>query len=517
MPKRVQAAAVFLLAFLVLSWRAGGPGYSTAYVDPVGKIQAQDETVYAATSFQMAATGDWITPRFLGRLVLYKPPVLYWLSAACAKFLGEHPIAVRLPSILAGAATVALIFSLLSDSVPSVAALAGALLLLGSHLFFVLSRSGLMDALLTLETAAAMCILTRDPALESRRTALSFGFWSGAAIMTKALAGLFPLLVLCAVSAMRGRLPRLVRVAQVAAITAAVALPWHLWQLHLHPRWFWSEYVMTESLEKGNGLPEQSTQETQTGYYAERLALLDPVIIASALFGLRDKRARTALAVFLVVLVCALAFRYRNTSYLMPAYPALAILASAGIPARWPRAALAAAALLFVVKTMAPAAPWGLPFEAESAIPSQSALDAYAAGHRSNELIIAQPDDQFYGSLLHLSGLRYAYIDPRPPRTDAPLDFRHLGITVTAAEFAQLGELAPVFAQRLRDFDLSSTAPIATVILARDEADMRSLIETHPEADFYVPAPLISSAAHDLVQGAAGRWFLLSRVKIQRP
>ncbi len=108
--EKAWTAAVFAASLLALGWNAGAPGFATAYVDPIAPMQAQDEAVYASSSFFMAAQGDWMTPRYLGRYALYKPPLYYWLSDMCVKILGRTALAIRIPSILAGAATVALIF-----------------------------------------------------------------------------------------------------------------------------------------------------------------------------------------------------------------------------------------------------------------------------------------------------------------------------------------------------------------------------------------------------------------------
>src|SRR5207244_6531437 len=105
----------------------------------------------------------------------------------------------------------------------------------------------------------------------------------------------------------------------------------------------------------------------------------------------------------------------------------------------------------------------------ESAIPAQAALDAYAALGRGNTLILADPDDQFYSADLDLPHVRYVFIDPRTERRKFPLDFEYLGVTVTAEQFARVDELLPVFEQRLREWNLDSDEPVASVSLARSE------------------------------------------------
>ena len=494
-----QTGAVFFASLLILSWRAATPGMATAYVDPVAHIQAQDEAVYASSSFQMVRHGDWLTPRFLGRYALYKPPLLYWLSAINAEIVGTNAWAVRIPSIFAGAATVALVFAWLRVTMPLASALAGALLLLSSHLFFVLSRTGLMDALLIFEITLAMYAVARDARLDAPASRWIFGIATGAAIMTKAIAGLLPvvILVLAGVS--------FLRLAQVCAIAAGVALPWHLAQFYLHPRWFWAEYIIGEHLTWGLSAPEQSTVDSQIAYYGKRIFTLDPALIAAAIVAAFRTRSRLLIAWIGVVLLSVLAWTYRNTSYLAPIYPALAIYAALAIPKQKARLALAFAGAIFFVKILIPHQPFGIPFVAESTNPSHAQLDAYAALRRGNDLIVVEPDDQFYSADLDLPKVRYLWLSAAPKRTQAPLDFEYLGITMTASDFARLDHLRPILAQRLREWNLDSGDPIASVIFAQTEDEVRALIAANPQADFYVP---------DSIER---RKFVLSREVVQRP
>lgn len=495
-----EKAAVFLASFIILAAGAARPGIATAYVDPVGHIQAQDEAVYGSSSLEMARHFS-ITPHFLGRLALYKPPLLYWLSAIAAKIVGPGALALRLPSILAGAATVLLVFAILRATLPFAIALTGALLLLSSHLFFVLSRTGLTDALLVFQVTLAMYALLRDPRLDSPWL---FGIATGAAIMTKAAAGVLPILIL-----LFSGVP-LVRMVQVCGIAAAVALPWHAWQLYRHPRWFWAEYVLGEHFVWAVKAPEQNTNESQIAYYARRIVGLDPVLLLAAILALFRTRPRVLIAWIAVVLVAAVAWQYRNTSYLAPIPPAMAILAAMVIPKRRARIALGAAAALFAVKLFFPQQPYGIPIAPESSNPSQSALDAYAALHRGRDLIMIEPDDQFYSADLDLPHVRYLWISSSPP-VKMPLDFEYLGITVRASDYLRLDQLLPVFQKRLHEWNLDSTEPVATAILARDRAEVLDVILSSPRTDFYVPDGW-NSPEHEIWRPPAirGRVFLFA-------
>src|SRR5262245_21093607 len=60
-----------------------------------------DEPRYAWIARDMAATGDWVTPRLYGRPWFEKPPLLYWGGAIFFKLMpGEPEIAARLPSAI---------------------------------------------------------------------------------------------------------------------------------------------------------------------------------------------------------------------------------------------------------------------------------------------------------------------------------------------------------------------------------------------------------------------------------
>jgi hypothetical protein len=516
-------SGVFLVSATVLAWNAGSPGLATAYVDPVAKIQAQDESLYGSIALGMAKDGDWLTPRFLDRFALVKPPLLYWLEASTVRVVGRRPISLRLPSILAGAATVTLVFAwLLAENAPLAAAAAGAILLLSSHLFFVLTRIGLTDALLTFETTLAMFALARDPRLASRANLWTFGIASGAAILTKGIAGLFALLALgvfCVISRERPAWRRLVG---AVAISAAVAAPWHLYQLIRHTRWFWAEYVLTEMVTEGVGKPDQTTQESQVGYYLKRLIALDAPLLAAALAALARKRPRVLLAWIVVVLAAALSFEYRNTSYLLPVLPALALLVAGAIPKDRAKWALALAMALFAAKAAVSTETWGLPFKAESVIAVEPVLDRYAAMQRGNELILGDPNDGFYSACLDLPRVRYLYLDPSTERRRYALDFEYLGITMTASDFARLPELQrSQFDQRLRDWGLDPSRgnPIATTILAPTLDQIQALVHDHPRADFLLPVEWAAQdgGVHEVLPTGADRELLLSREVVQRP
>jgi hypothetical protein len=331
--------------------------------------------------------------------------------------------------------------------------------------------------------------------------------------MTKSAAGLIPVIIVAAFFVWNPDRPPVRRLLQAAALIALLALPWHLYQLWRHPHWFTTEYVMHELLGKGLGNPAQTTADSPAIFYADRLWRLDPVLCLAALVALAAawKRSRLLLVWLGVVAVVALTFRYRNVSYILPAYPAMAILVGIAIPRRLAKAALGVALAALACKVALPDRVWGLPHGPEFANHSQEALKRYSALKRPNELIIIDPDDQFFAPLFHPTRVRYVYQGDIGDVSRDELDYHAMGIAVTVEEFARLDERMPQFEQRLQAMDLNSTKPVATVIWARNEAEIAALLAGHPRSDFYLPMRWahLGNPAHQQREGTSERVFLL--------
>ncbi|MBI1792511.1 MAG: glycosyltransferase family 39 protein [Acidobacteria bacterium] len=505
-----RLVCAFVLAFVVLACRADRVGLASGYLDPLTRIGAQDEALYSHSALRMARQGDWLTPRFLGRYALYKPPLLLWLAGASVKIFGPSPLALRLPSLLAGALTGVLVFYWVSRWRSPLAAAAALLLFLLNPLTHILSRMCLTDALLGLCLLGAMLCWWLDPRLETRACFWGFALLTAAAILTKSVAGLLPL---AAVAAGRTTAPR--RWIALCLAAAAVALPWHAYQLAVHPHWFWAEYVQSELVWFGAGSPPQTSPESHLGFYLKRLFLTDPALCLLALLAAPAAwRARHSRLLFLWIAAIAagiLAFRYRNITYLLPLVPSLAILAGCGLPPR----VTASAALLCCLKLAFPQQPWGLSYPSGSTIPSAPLLESYAGLRRPTELILIAPDEHLFSTVLPLPRVRYCFLGDLSQLPPQPLDFAHLGIAVSAEQFTQLEKWTPVFRDRLRAMDLDSAEPIASTIFARDSADVARIVRSRPSSDFFLPAGLIPDPeTHDLRRVSEEKVFLFARMRV---
>lgn len=504
-------------------------GIATAVLDPLTPVIAQSEAVYASTAIHAATQGGWVSPLFLGRYTFFKPPLLIWAAGLCAKLFGVSLTSLRLPSLIAGAAVCTLVFAWLYRFQSLLAALFGVLLLVSNRLFHTLSRLVTTDALLVLWITGAMFVLALDTGLRRRESAWAFGGLAGLAILTKGAAGLLPLATLALywiIVPSRER-PRFRRVAMAFLAAAAVALPWHLYQLIAHTRWFWREYVVSGQLMLAFGSPPQSSGESPPWFYLMRLWWLDPVLCGTVFLALpawlwavqkRLSGRATVLGTWaLVTFAAVLVFQHRSALLLLPLIPALVLASAELFPFRRPAPVASVVALLavvFAIKVYESDQPWGLPYAPESPVVCASALEQYCAQHRSNPLIIVQPEDRFYATDLSLPRVRYCYLGQAPPPQPYAVDFQYLGITVTAPEFDQLsGGWREVYGARLREWGLDSTDAVAATIFARTPDEVEEMIAAHPDTDFSLPAnwQLRTTPTHEVWNAPGGRVFLLAK------
>ena len=528
---RRSFGAVALLALACLLVRSARVGLAGDYVDPVSKVTAQDEALYAHSAIRAARQGGWLTPIFMGRYGLYKPPLLMWVSGLSVRILGVSRLALRLPVALLASLSAGLVFLWAAELRSWQAGACAAVLLVSNHLWHVLAGMSMTDGLLAAFYTAAMFCLFSDPWLESKSALWGFAGSVAAAILTKSVAGVLPLGVLalyCLVAPRRQR-PSFSRACLAVALALALAAPWFAYQLWAHGRWFWAEHIGVEILGFGAGAPPQTSQENQALFYLMRMALVDPVLAAAALAALPrfvvEVRKWSAAPVLLLCWLASLAaavlgWQYRNIAYLLPMVPPLAILAAGYGPlfskrtAPWMLALIIAA---FVVKAAMPDAPWGISFHRGTVQADAPLLSEYCQRARGNELILVGMDDDLYASTLPLAKLRYCLVGASLAGGQYGMNFGDMGIILTAAQFDGLDQWEAVFRQRLRDWGLDSGEPIGTLILAGSPEELARMIRAHPASDFLLPQQYRAAveaaalATHQLVEGAGNHFFLLSR------
>ena len=525
MGSRLRAAKLLLpaaVAAALLGYGFARPDIAAVYSDPVSRVRTQDEAVYASSAVGLATGGGWLTPKLLGRYLLFKPPLLLWLSGASLKTLGISRFALRLPVLLAGVLATVLLFLWAARAHSLAAACAAGLLLASNPLWHTFSRVCYTDMLLVAAMAAALFTVARDPRLARPGSVLAFGLSTAAAVMAKNAAGALPVLVLLLFCALSRERPAASTVAKALAVAALVAAPWHIYQAVVHPQWFWADYVEIQLLKFGFQPPVQPVAEPAALFYVKRLFLTDPVLVGLAVLaapgfaralGERRTGALLLLSWLLVAVAAVFLFRYRNLPYLLYAIPPLCLIAAVHAAGRWRRPVILLLAAAFCVKAAFVGRPWSLDFGSADPLPSAASLRWYRGLARPAELINVQPDDEFYSGALPLPDVRYCYIDPDGVARRYAPHLAWLGVTLETREFIELPRLEPLFREHLASWGLDSSEPAGTTISATSPADVGRIVAARPHSDFFLPAEVeaeIESAATHRAVRSGGRVFLLA-------
>jgi 4-amino-4-deoxy-L-arabinose transferase-like glycosyltransferase len=298
-----------------------------------------DEPRYASIGREMARSGDWITPRLDGQPWFEKPPLTYWLTAAGHLARLPDEWAARLPEALISAGFLVFFYLTLAREFSPQMALAASAILATSAGWLAYSFAALTDLPMAAALGAAMLITLFD-----KQRAVFAGALLGVSILGK---GFVPVVLFVP-------LLLVVPARRIATLTSAaiVAAPWFIlcWVRNGSAFWddfFWKQHVarfLTPSLEH---------VQPFWYYIPVLLAGLFPWTPLAGLLARRelysDRRVRLLAGWVLYGLVFFSIARNKLPGYLLPLFPAVAIVLAAAyqaapVKAWW----LAACALLLV-------------------------------------------------------------------------------------------------------------------------------------------------------------------------
>lgn len=334
----VQAPGHYtILAAFVLSLLIFVPGQ---HVLPVTD---RDEARFVQASRQMLESGDFIDIRFQEDARHNKPVLAYWMQVAAASLAGgaEAPIAAyRVPSWLAASGAVALTVWAGLALVGRRAALLGGAALAATVLLAAEARIAKTDAMLLLACVAALGALARVVGADGaagRRWAVMLWLIVGAGFLIKGPIILIPLLGGLAGAAIAARSWQPVRATRLhwgLPLALAVAAPWLVAITLVSEGSFWADSVGRDLLAKAaagqeshGAPPGYHTLVTLVGFWP--WAVLLPVA-APAVWRARGEPATALLLGWAAA--TWLVFELVPTKlphYVLPAYPALALLLAA--------------------------------------------------------------------------------------------------------------------------------------------------------------------------------------------
>jgi 4-amino-4-deoxy-L-arabinose transferase-like glycosyltransferase len=190
----VLAAAVLCLAAFNLTFRLGSE-----------IVTEWDESLYAISAWETFRSHNWVGTTFMGSLDYYntKPPLNVWLIALAFKVFGPSLLSLRIWSIAAAWATVAIFQRWVRVTVGAEVALAASLILATSFGFIYdhAGRSGNTDALFTL--LMTLTVVTLWSAQNRDWRLVWLGPIAATAFMLRGMAVLMPLTLVAAAEWLR--------------------------------------------------------------------------------------------------------------------------------------------------------------------------------------------------------------------------------------------------------------------------------------------------------------------------
>jgi 4-amino-4-deoxy-L-arabinose transferase-like glycosyltransferase len=327
---RVGHYAILILVGSVLCLpHLGGPG-----------LWDIDEGNNAACALEMYESGNFITPSFNCKLRVDKPALLYWLQVSAYNAFGVNEFSARLPSALASLLALLVIYELGRRLFQRSAALLAGLVLASSFSFTAAAHFANPDALLNLCTLLTLWCFWNHCNREEGWWLLGCGAASGLGMLAKGpVALILPLAVALLFLLWRRQLRRLadLRFLGACAVFLLIAAPWYIW-VGMETKGEW----LSGFLGQHNFQRALAPMENHGGpFYYYLLVLVAGLVPWSVFLGptawyaLRAIRPQPALTdsgkQFLLCWVAVwfvffTVVRTKLPNYILPAYPAIALL-----------------------------------------------------------------------------------------------------------------------------------------------------------------------------------------------
>jgi 4-amino-4-deoxy-L-arabinose transferase-like glycosyltransferase len=309
-----------LIAVLAAAW------FGTLGLRPLYKA---DEARYAEIPREMVASGDWITPRLNGFKYFEKPPLQYWATGFFFEAFGIRDWTSRLWAALMGFAGILLVLNVGNRLFGPPAGTFAAAVLAGSPVFVAASQINTLDMGLAFFLSGAVFALA---------SGYPIVFWAccAFAVLSKGLVGIVLPLATLGLYILLKRDWKLiweVRPISGPVVFLLIAAPWFVAVSLRNPE-FAHFFFIQEHFQRFTTEVHQRT--APVWYFLPVLALgLAPLLLPAALGWWRGLRSAAPPfdAVFwlalwaLVVLAFFSASSSKLPAYILPMFPALALLA----------------------------------------------------------------------------------------------------------------------------------------------------------------------------------------------
>ena len=283
-------------------------------------------------------------PKIHDQKLRTNPPVFYWTGLLSSKIIGGvHEISLRLPSILAGTATVFLTTLFAARLFSPIAGCMAGIILATAWRFTYLSSHARIDAMFTFFITLSIIASWEMVKAEDTETKTQASWWAalamGFAVLTKGPLGLiFPLLVLlifCRWTNHTG-----VPWTRLVLIPLAMVLAWFMtaWWLGGEP---FQTMILQEVLGRIQGSESIQVHKQPIYYYIPQIflglapwSLFLPVVLwQGCTSSLHEDRWRFPVIAVSALFIFLSLFSGKRGDYLLPLYPMAAVLIGAFLSA----------------------------------------------------------------------------------------------------------------------------------------------------------------------------------------
>lgn len=314
---------------------------------------------------RMIEQGDWILPKRSsanGWTIASKPPFFHWLGALASEALGgPSELAIRLPSVLLGIATVVAVWLVGRTLLPGATALYGAIILATTFEWVRAVSSARVDGTLAALMTIALLIFQRGVVrggLTRAEACVAYGTLACATLTKGPVGFLLPGLVLATALLVGRKLALIPRFRPLLgiAIILVVAGGWYVGAWWLGGDSFFRKHVLKENVFRFLGASTmKSGHEHGFFYYLPTFAAgflpWTPFFIAALVGAVRDRSVRRDPRTGFLLVWTGVVFAFysaasaKRSVYLLALYPAAALLTgwwweslrAAAPPTRWLR------------------------------------------------------------------------------------------------------------------------------------------------------------------------------------
>jgi 4-amino-4-deoxy-L-arabinose transferase-like glycosyltransferase len=213
-----------------------------------------DETRYSEISREMLFFHQWITPKLNGIPFLDKPPLFYWLQAACIHLFGLSNASLRLWPVIAGATGTTISYLFTCTLYKRRAGLLCASILATCWFYFAMSHFANMDLSVSVFISAALCcyyLANRDGQINLPLLYLGYLFCA-LAILTKGFIGIvLPAIVIITYLAITKQWQQIKKMRLITGLLLifVIVLPW-FYYVSANNKGFWHYFFYVQHIHR---------------------------------------------------------------------------------------------------------------------------------------------------------------------------------------------------------------------------------------------------------------------------